>query len=98
MYTDVWNMLAFIISICFDSQVQSTIISHLHHWQPHKWCLHIFHDTSSIHSNMQLYSQFMSEVAQLCPTLCDPMDCSLPGSSVHGILQARVLEWVYTLW
>ena len=35
-----------------------------------------------------------SEVAQLCPTLSDPMDCSLPGSSAHGILQARVLEWV----
>ena len=35
-----------------------------------------------------------SEVAQLCPTLRDPMDCSLPGSSVHGIFQARVLEWV----
>ena len=34
-----------------------------------------------------------SEVAQSCPTLCDPMDCSLPGSSLHGILQARVLEW-----
>ena len=34
-----------------------------------------------------------SEVAQLCPTLSDPMDCSPPGSSVHGILQARVLEW-----
>ena len=33
-------------------------------------------------------------VAQLCPTLCDPMDSSLPGSSVHGILQARILEWV----
>ena len=31
---------------------------------------------------------------QLCPTLNDPMDCSLPGSSVHGILQARILEWV----
>ena len=31
---------------------------------------------------------------QLCPTLCDPMDCSPPGSSVHGILQARILEWV----
>ena len=29
-----------------------------------------------------------------CPTLCDPIDCSLPGSSLHGILQARVLEWV----
>ena len=35
-----------------------------------------------------------SEVTQLCPTLSDPMDCSLPGSSVHGILQVRVLEWV----
>ena len=35
-----------------------------------------------------------SEVTQLCLTLCDPTDCSLPGSSVHGIFQARVLEWV----
>ena len=35
-----------------------------------------------------------SEVARSCPTLQDPMDCSLPGSSVHGIFQARVLEWV----
>ena len=35
-----------------------------------------------------------SKVAQSCPTLSDPMDCSLPGSSVHGIFQARVLEWV----
>ena len=35
-----------------------------------------------------------SEVAQSCPTLCNPMDCSLPGSSLHGILQARVMEWV----
>ena len=34
-----------------------------------------------------------SEVAQSCPTLSDPMDCSLPGSFVHGIFQARVLEW-----
>ena len=33
-------------------------------------------------------------VAQLCLTLCDPMDCSPPGSSVHGILQARILAWV----
>ena len=34
-----------------------------------------------------------SEVTQSCPTLSDPMDCSLPGSSIHGIFQARVLEW-----
>ena len=35
-----------------------------------------------------------NEVAQSCPTLCDPVDCSPPGSSVHVILQARILEWV----
>ena len=40
---------------------------------------------------MELKSE--SEVAQSCATLCDPMDCSLPGSSIHGISQARVLEW-----
>ena len=37
-----------------------------------------------------------SEEAQSCPTLCDPLDCSLPRSSIHGIFQARVLEWVAT--
>ena len=36
----------------------------------------------------------MCSVAQLCPALCNPTDCSLPDSSVHGILQARILEWV----
>ena len=40
---------------------------------------------------MKVKSQ--SEVALSCPTLCDPVDCSLPGSSVYGIFQARVLEW-----
>ena len=42
-----------------------------------------------------------SEVAQSCPTLSDPVDCSLPGSSVHGIFQARVLEWAaiaFSVW
>ena len=42
----------------------------------------------------QEYSESESEVAQSCPTLWDPMNCSLPGLSVHGIFQARVLEWV----
>ena len=36
----------------------------------------------------------MCLVTQSCPTVCDPMDCSPPGSSVHGILQARILEWI----
>ena len=39
-------------------------------------------------------SESKGEVAQWCPTLCHPMDCSPPGSSIHGIFQARVLEWL----
>ena len=44
--------------------------------------------------NTQKGKESESEVTQSCQTLCDPMDCSLPGSSVPGIFQARVLEWV----
>ena len=43
---------------------------------------------------MKVKSESESEIAQSCPTLSDPTDCSLPDSSVHGILQAKVLEWV----
>ena len=45
-----------------------------------------------IHNPFLLYSTHVP--AQLCLTLCDPMDCNPPGSSVHGIFQARVLKWV----
>ena len=48
----------------------------------------------SIYMIYNIWHESESEVAQLCPTLCDPVDCSPPGSSVHGILQARILEWV----
>ena len=42
-----------------------------------------------------LYNMYLSaQSLQSCPTLCDPMDCSLPASSVHGILEARILEWI----
>ena len=55
--------------------------------------------TLMVESEEELKSLLMkvkneSEVTQSCRTLCDAMDCSLPGSSVHGILQTRVLEWV----
>ena len=40
------------------------------------------------------YLKLLLLLTQLCPTLDDPMDCSLPGSLVHGISQARILEWV----
>ena len=41
-----------------------------------------------------LYTRMHAKSLQSCPTLCDPMDCSPPGFSIHGILQARTLEWV----
>ena len=41
-----------------------------------------------------MFSFIVCACAQLCPTLCDPMDCSTPGFFVHGIFQARILEWV----
>ena len=44
-------------------------------------------------AHVKLALQVKVLVFQSCPTLSDPMDCSLPGSSVHGIFQARVLEW-----
>ena len=44
-----------------------------------------------------IFPESESEVVQSCPTLWDPMDCSTPGFSVHGILQARILEWVAIL-
>ena len=43
---------------------------------------------------MSKYYAAAAKSLQSCPTLCDPMDCSLPGFSVHWILQARTLEWV----
>ena len=50
-------------------------------------------EAEDIKKRWQEYTESESEVAQSCLTLSDPMDCSPPGSSVHGIFQARVLEW-----
>ena len=59
-----------------------------------KWALSQGCKDSSISEKGINASEWVSEAAQSCPTLCDPMDCTLPGSSNHGILQARILEWV----
>ena len=69
-----------------------------HRWQPTR----LSHPWDSSGKNTGVGCHFLlqcmkvkseNEVAQSCTTLSDPMDCSLPGSSVHGIFQARVLEW-----
>ena len=68
-----------------------------HRWQPTR----LPHPWDSPGKNTGVGCHFLQcvkvkserEVAHLCPTLSDPMDCSLPGSSIHGIFQARILEW-----
>ena len=69
-----------------------------HRWQPTRLC----HPWDSPGKNTGVGCHFLlqcmkvkseSEVTKSCPILCDPMDCSTPGSSIHGIFQARVLEW-----
>ena len=60
------------------------------------WLDRKMHPRSNFYSWLHIFrasSESESEVAQSCPTLSDPMDCSLPGSPIHGIFQARVLEW-----
>ena len=69
-----------------------------HRWQPtrlpHPWDSPGKNTGVGCHFLLQCMKvKSESEVSQSCPTLSDPMDCSLPGSSIHGIFQARVLEW-----
>ena len=71
----------FLLQGIFPTQGSNQSLLHLLHWQA---------DSLSLHH----YEILESEVIQSCPTLRHPMDCSLPGSSVRGIFQARVLEWV----
>ena len=56
--------------------------------------LSITNSQSSLTINFSTKVSVLCLVAQSCPTVCDSMDCSLPGSSVYGILQARILEWL----
>ena len=70
-----------------------------HRWQPtrlpHSWDSQGKNTGVGCHFLLQCMKvKSKSEVAQSCPTLPDPMDCSPPGSSIHGIFQSRVLEWV----
>ena len=69
-----------------------------HRWQPTRLLCHWDSPGKNTGVDCHFLLQCMkvkseSKVAQSCPTLSDPMDCSLPGSSVHGIFQARILEW-----
>ena len=54
----------------------------------------VYYFISSTRSLQEYIISLKSELTQSCPTLCDPLDCSMPGSSIHWIFQARILEWV----
>ena len=80
-----------VTSVMFDS-VQP------HRWQPNRlpcpWDSQGKNTGVGCHFLLQCMKvKSESEIAQSCPTLSDPMDCSLPGSTIHGIFQARVQEW-----
>ena len=59
------------------------------------FCCYFFFNRGKSNKSLKtcIWEYVCAKSFQLCPTLCNPMDCSLPGSSVHGILQARILEW-----
>ena len=86
-WNTVWQFLTKLsIFISCDSTSVTT-------WCLPKWVEHYVHIITHTWI-FTLIEKKESEVTQLCLTLCEPMGCSLPGSSVHGIFQARVLEWV----
>ena len=90
-----WYLIILLTQGCKDGLViyffnVHTVVWTLKWLYPQKWGMCV-----CLHKKIYLvYKSDDSEVLQLCPTLCNPMDCSLPGSSVHGIFQARILEWV----
>ena len=82
-------------SACTDThthtRVHMCVYTHIHTYTC--LCMYLY---THMHTHVSMYvcTQTLPICAQACPTLCDPVDCSLPGCSVHGILQAIILEWV----
>ena len=66
-----------------------------HQGSPNSWQIHIIHEGQKCKTSVfKWYVCVHARSLQSCPTLCDTMDYSLPGSSVHGIIQVKILEWV----
>ena len=89
----IWNVLLREASIslrgCHDCSFKLRLtVGHCHLWLPKE------NGNDRIPDYLKPDDGVCAKSLQLCPTFCDPMDYSLPGSSVHEILQARILEWV----
>ena len=98
---EVWLQTRILFYSCCCCKVTSVVSNSVrpHRWQPTRLLCPWYSPGKNTGVGCHFLLQCMkvkseSEVAQSCPTLHDPMDCSLPGSSIHGIFQARVLEWV----
>ena len=83
------------VKLTWKPQILTIRLTHCITWMP-PLCLYVWNRIRYLACKFKLDLENVeeSEVAQSCPTLCNPMYCSLPGSSLHGNLQARVLEWV----
>ena len=92
MHLDIHLLLCDFCSLCYEGTVPSHQIN-IYLYFPSRF--RQFHLSTSIFHPSDIYcGGGCCSVAKSCPTLCNPMDCSQPGSSDHGILRARILEWV----
>ena len=89
--------ISYFRSQCREAPDYVTILNHRHKSGTSHLARLKYLDAKKTKRDSQWFSCFCVHaklLLQSCPTLCGPMDCSLPGSSIHGILQARILEWV----
>ena len=102
----VWLIYSIAAAAAAAKSLQSCLTLRPHRQQPTRFCCpwdspgkntgvacHFLLQCRKVKSESEVTQVFYLKVIQSCPTPSDPMDCSLPGSSVHGIFQARVLEW-----
>ena len=92
---EIWRsmLMSAFLNVCFEAVLAEKDASQ---WYVDPRFCYVYQNliSSFNYTLLLLFLKLWSEVAQSCPTLCDPMDCSLQGSSVHEIFQARLLEWV----
>ena len=89
----------FMGDVCFDHLVNIVpliiwLTFRFYHCEVSEFLFGVIHNLWRETLGLYEYPAAAAKSLQSCPTLCDPMDCSLPGFSVHGILQARTLKWV----
>ena len=88
-----WTYSLIVLHFCINMLTHVDMLTFFYTWT--RWYIHTQRDSyTQVHSHMNMLTCMGAKSLQLCLTLYDATDCSLPGSSVHGILQARILEWI----